>query len=139
MFIQETDYKTLITEEDRAVVEQSDDAMRVVAEETAVELMSGYLRGRFNLTTAFDGTTPSSRNKALVMFCLDITLYNLHSSISGRNIPEQRIKRYEDAIKWLEDVSSSKIDPGLPLKNDTNGEPVSNILFGSNEKTVNDW
>lgn len=137
MFIKESDYKTLITEDDRDVVDQSDDAMRLKAEETAIEIMSGYLRNRFDVTQSFNGSEP--RNKALVMYCLDITLYNLHSSLAGRMVPETREKRRDDAIKWLEGVQSGKICPDLPVKNDDSGEPASGILWGSNQKQVNDW
>lgn len=139
MFIQETDYKTLITDDDREVVDQSDDEMRKLAENTAIEIMSGYLRSRYDVSLCFDGAVPENRNKALVMFCLDITLYNLHSSIPGRFVPETREKRRDDAIKWLEGVSSGKIDPGLPAKNDTTGSPVTQIIYGSNEKQSQQW
>ena len=139
MFIQEDDYKTLITEDDREVVDQSDDTMRENAEDTAIEIMSGYLRSRYDIVACFDGTDAAKRNKALVMFCLDITLYNLHSSLPGRMVPETRERRRDEAIKWLEGVQLGKIIPDLPIKKDATGETVSGIIWGSNQKNTNDW
>jgi phage gp36-like protein len=141
MFLKDTDYNTAITDDDLQVVQQSDPAIRQAAELSAIELMSGYLRSRYDVGLIFTpaGTTTDARSKIIVMYCIDLALYNLFSSIPGRFVSENRRQRYEDAIKWLESVQSGKVDPGLPLKNDSAGAPVSSIIFGSNQQSINDW
>lgn len=42
-----------------------------------------------------------TRNKQMVNYMIDIVLYHLHSRIAPRNIPDLRVKRYDDAIAWL--------------------------------------
>jgi len=137
MFLKDTDYKTAITEDDLDIVQQSDDTVREAAEAAAIEMMSGYLRSRYNIELIFADTP--TKNKVIVMYCIDITLYNLHSALPGRFVPETRRVRYDDAIDWLKDVASGKVDPGLPAKNDDTGEPVTQILYGSNQKQSSEW
>ncbi len=149
MCLTEDDYKSLILPADRDVIEQSDETTRTRAEEWAVEQMSSYLRNRFDVEQVFSGVTvieegeggiDDHRNKSVVMFCIDITLYHLHASIPGRYVPEIRIKRYDDAIAWLKDVASGKISPGLPIYTDpSTGTENSPIVWGSETRTNTSW
>lgn len=41
------------------------------------------------------------RNQQMVNYMIDVVLYHLHSRIAPRNIPDLRVKRYDDAISWL--------------------------------------
>ena len=45
------------------------------------------------------------RNAQMVNYMIDIVLYHLHSRIAPHNIPDLRVKRYDDAIKWLKDCA----------------------------------
>lgn len=58
-----------------------------------------------------------SRNALIVRQMVDLVLYELHSRINPRNIPEHRIQRRDDAIKYLRDVADPRknITPDLPL------------------------
>jgi len=64
--------------------------------------------------TAGDNRTPMIR-----MLLIDIMAYHLFSRISPNNISELRVKRYDDAIKWLKNAAkgddltlgTSKIEP----------------------------
>jgi len=46
-------------------------------------------------------TVGDNRSQQTVSSIVDIVLYNLHSRIAPRNIPDLRVKRYDDTIKWL--------------------------------------
>lgn len=68
-----------------------------------------------NNTTYFEEI--ESRNALIVRQMVDLVLYELHSRINPRNIPEHRIQRRDDAIKYLRDVADPRknITPDLPL------------------------
>jgi phage gp36-like protein len=141
MFLTETDYDTLILDDDRLLISQATDTIRQQAETMAIDQMSGYLRPKYDTAATF-AKTAADRSQALLMYCMDITLYHLHASIPGRFVPEIRRIRYEDALAWLKDVAKGLIDPDLVLKTDpTTGESVTGpaILFGGNDKQDNSW
>jgi hypothetical protein len=46
-------------------------------------------------------TSGDNRNQQMVAYMIDVVLYHLHSRIAPRNIPELRVKRYDDVIAWL--------------------------------------
>lgn len=141
MFLTETDYLTLITDEDRGFIEQSSKPNREAAEAMAIDEMKGYMRQQYDVAAIFDISAvpdPDTRPKAVVMFCMDITLFHLCAMLPGRYMPEIRVTRYDNAIIWLNKVQAGRIDPGLPAVTDTTtGESLSAIRSGSNEKQ--DW
>ena len=75
-------------------------------------------------------TAGDNREPKLKTVVIDITLYNLHSRITPRDIPEIRSIRYdgggnkdksEHAISWLEKVQNGTITPNLPVILDDDG------------------
>jgi hypothetical protein len=80
-------------------------------------------------------TPGDSRNQELLNFVMDIALYRMHKRIAPRNIPDLRIKAYDDAIKWLRDagdVGNSGITADLPVKQPKSG---GRIRWGGNVRT----
>lgn len=80
-------------------------------------------------------TKGDSRNNKLVQVIVDIILYNLHSRITPRKIPELRMVRYDNAgnkkdgecaITWLEKVANGKITPDLQIIIDDDGTTPQN-------------
>lgn len=141
-FLTEDDYDTLILDEDKDLISNSNQANRFRAEDMAIDQMKGFLRSKYDVAATFAVVPPDNRNKVLVMYCMDITLYHLHASIPGRFVPEIRRIRYEDALAWLKDVAKGLIDPNLVLKTDpTTGDTITgpSIIFGSNAKQDNSW
>lgn len=55
------------------------------------------------------------RNQLLVTFCVDITLFHIHSRINRRKIPTLRVERYNEALEWLDMVKIGDETPDLPL------------------------
>ena len=64
------------------------------------------------------------RDVYLVMITIDITLYHIHARFSPRALTEIRVKRYEDALKWLDDVMLGHENPDLPLIEDSEALPL---------------
>lgn len=50
-------------------------------------------------------TAGDNRNPQMVNCMIDIALYHIHSRISPRSIPDLRVKRYDDVIRWLKDCA----------------------------------
>lgn len=62
-------------------------------------------------------TLGDNRSQQLVMYCIDIVLYHVHSRISPRNIPQLRMDRYDGAIQWLKEAGGqdTAITAAIPL------------------------
>ena len=63
-------------------------------------------------TTAWRVRDP--RDPKVVMFCVDITLFNLHKRVAPRKISELRVSLYNAAKEWLTLVSEGTLTPDLP-------------------------
>lgn len=77
-----------------------------------------------------------ARSQQMVNYMIDITLYHIHSRVAPRNIPDIRVKRYDDAIKWLKMCLMGDITPNLLLKTPRSG---TRIRIGSNPKNQNNY
>lgn len=75
-----------------------------------------------------------NRSTQLVQRMIDITLYHLHSGIAPRNIPELRVKRYDDAITWLTSVGNNEVSLDSPRLQPGQGY---RIRYGGNIKNNN--
>ncbi len=60
-------------------------------------------------------TAGDNRNPQMVNYMIDVVLYHIHSRIAPRNIPDLRVKRYDDAISWLKSCAKGDyITASLP-------------------------
>jgi phage gp36-like protein len=103
------------------------------AELAAQAEMESYLRARYDVVNIFN-KTGIDRNEHLVMLLIDMVLYHLHSRINPNKVPDLRGIRYEAAISWLKSVAKGDISPDLPLLEDTEGNAINPIAYGSNPK-----
>lgn len=135
-FFNEEDYRAQVSGEDLDSVLNGDQLTREKAESMAVSQMRGYLSQRFD-TNAIFAAAGNGRNAMVVMVGIDLAIYHLYSQLPQRMGLEQRRQRYEDAIKWLEDVAAGKITPELPRPDDSSDPLPGN--WGSNKKQTYDW
>ena len=77
-----------------------------------------------------------NRDQQLVMYMIDIALYHVHSRIAPRNIPELRVKRYDDAIAWLKMAARGEITAQIPLIQPKQG---NRIRFGGCIRNINSY
>lgn len=77
-----------------------------------------------------------SRDQQMVLYLIDITLYHVHARIAPRNIPDLRVKRYDDAINWLKMCAKGDVTPELPLLQPAQG---NRIRFGGGIKNINTY
>jgi hypothetical protein len=85
-------------------------------------------------TTVFQFIDP--RDAQMVLYTCDIVLYHLHARIAPRNIPDLRVKRYDDAKEWLKMCAEGAITPNLPLIQPQQG---NRIRYGGNIKQINTY
>lgn len=142
-FIEEQDYGTLIDKQALAVIQQTQPENRIRAEQMAMEELTDYLSGRYNVKRAF-ACTGRERNMRLVMNCMDIALYHMATWLPQNMGMAVREKRYDKAVEWMEAVRDGQLNPDLPLKGDdgqTDYDPrtASVIKYGSMAKNNNDW
>jgi hypothetical protein len=53
-------------------------------------------------------TFGDDRDPLILTYCIDITLYHVHSRINPRNIPQLRIDRYDMAMMWLKGIKTGE-------------------------------
>lgn len=139
MFVTEEDY-IMVGADSLKVLQQSDPDKRRMAELSAQEEISSYLRSRYDVETTF-AATAAERNSQIVMYYCDIALYHMSSWLPGRMGFEIREKRYETAMKWLDKVQAGKVIPALPTITGPAGEEDYNnpIRYGAGQKNNYDW
>lgn len=136
MFLNDDDYLSVIDSHTLNVITEDDEQIRESAEKRAIELISSYLRNRYDVDVIF-AKTGDERNIAVVSWVVDIALYNLHSRLPGRMAGELRKERYDCVMQELEGIAKGKTMPDLPLINaDDSGNPVK---WGSQQQYNNRW
>lgn len=81
-------------------------------------------------------TYGDNRSQQLLTYVIDITLYHVHSRIAPRNIPDLRVKRYDDARAWLRAAAKGDITAALPELAPPQG---GRIRWGGNTKLINTY
>lgn len=70
-----------------------------------------------------------NRSAQLVLYISDILLYHIERRIAPQNIPDLRVKRYDDAIAWLKNAAEGDtITAAIPLSQPNQGR---RIRYGS--------
>ncbi|GAF05587.1 phage protein Gp36 family protein [Saccharicrinis fermentans] len=118
-FLKESDYTVLIRSEIEKIIDATTERSKILtAEKMAIAQMRNHLSGRLDVDAIFidapaDGED-DLRDQYIVMLAIDITLYHLWTKEGGNNIPKTRELRYNDALKWLQDIQAGA-QSDLPL------------------------
>ena len=139
-FLVEEDYRVVAGETALKVLQQHDEAIRTRAEKVAIDEIKGYLATRYDANQVFK-TRLEKRSDVIVMRTVDVALYHLVSASPQRMGVEIREKRYEQAIKWLQEVQKGNIAADLPKQMGPNGEEDINqrIRYNAGQKNTYDW
>jgi len=122
-FLTLTDYADQIKTDILTRLTEGDDNNRLRAETKAIAQATSRLATRYD-TNAIFALTGDARNQELVMCLVDMTLYHLHSRLTPGQVPEDRDKRYADAMEWLKMVASGDYNPDLPVVGDADEDGV---------------
>jgi len=89
-----------------------------------------------NNATYFDAM--DARDPLIVRQLCDLVLYEIHSRINPRNIPEHRIQRRDDAIKFLKNCADPRLNFAVNLPIKDHGENKGfDISFGTSTNISN--
>jgi phage gp36-like protein len=77
-----------------------------------------------------------TRSQMLVTYLVDMALYHLHSRIAPRNIPDLRVKRYDDAKRHLDRYAKGEITAAFPIIQPRQG---MRIRWGGSIRNVNQY
>ena len=102
-FLKIEDILTRIKEDDLEVILEGNNSLLTEPEADAMNEVSSYLSGRYDMEQVFQGSDPTIKR-----IVTDVMIYNLHTRINPRNIPEKRIQLRDDAIDWLKLVASTR-------------------------------
>ena len=135
MFITEEDYKVVIGDNALKVISQVSPENRTNAEAEAREEIAGYLRPKYDCTAIFSAQD-EHRNRLIVMYTCDISLYHMSAAMpqrwearyarNGMNGPSSGLKAYRP----------EKIVPDLPLAVGEDGLPSGNSFVYSCQKQL---
>ena len=138
MFIDKEDYKVVIGDAAFKVISQASDENIAIAQDEAIEEISGYLRPVYDCNAIFSAEG-DTRNRLIVMYTADIALYHLVASQPQRLGSEIRKERYERAVRWLEGVQSGRIVPDLPLIEEQGQTGSFGTVYHSEPRLRHNW
>jgi phage gp36-like protein len=126
-WIQEPLLNGSITGEDR----QPDDTVLDNIESDVIDLVKGYLNGRYKSNEIFD-STPVIRNGILVQIISMTVIYRVIRRNAARKVPEDIHDNYGDAIKLLERIQSGVLTlENIPPVTADDGTTAS-LVYGNN-------
>ena len=107
------------------------------SELTAQAEINAYLAPVYDMVSEFaknwDDAT-DTRNKLVILCCVNCSLYHLHCTISPRDVPEKIEKLYEHCMDKLEAARRGEIDFGLNPRPEDEGGKTDWRSLGSNYK-----
>ncbi len=110
---------------------QPDDAILTDIERETIDLVKGYLSGRYQVDKIFDNP-PVLRNGILVQIISKIVIYHAIRRNAARKVPEDFATYYSDAIALLERVQTgAPALENLPL---VTGENGASLVYGNSTK-----
>lgn len=139
MFLTVEDYKSVCDDYEMEQLSALTDD-RLKAERAALEQISSYTRHRYDMERAF-AAEGEDRNAMLVQCAVNITLWLMIHRLPQNMGHERRECLYNDSIKWLRDVQSSKASPELPTYVSCDGDTDAHnpVRFGSMQPNRYDY
>lgn len=139
-FLNSTDYQSQIADSVLNQIIESNNALRLDAEQKAEAQIRSRLAVRYDVANIFN-KSGDARNKEIVMYYVDMTLYHLHSRISPGQVPQTRHDRYTDALDWLMKVASGDYAAELPLIGDADGDGTDdkNVMQSGSQTPRNNY
>lgn len=131
MFLTVEDYKSVCDDYEMEQLSALTDD-RLKAERAALEQIGSYTRHRYDMERAF-AAEGEDRNAMLVQCAVNITLWLMIHRLPQNMGHERRECLYNDSIKWLRDVQSSKASLELPTYVSCDGDTDAHnpVRFGS--------
>jgi phage gp36-like protein len=121
------------------ITRSEENALQAIREAQAE--VESYLSARYDIEAEWNKTPESTdRLTMVVKLVRDIALYNCYNISNPVNMPDSRIKAYDNAVSFLKSFQAEKANiPGLQRLNATadGGTSSSYVAYGGNEKRNN--
>ena len=114
MFLEIDELKTVRTAPVVELITNSDDDTVNQIINESIDIMKSYLFKYYDTDKIFNATG-DNRSKMILKYLKDIVIYEIHK-IRATRFDEVLKLDYDEAIGWLDKVSSGKIDADLPPK-----------------------
>ncbi len=119
-------------------ITQADDTIIDMIISENITYMKGYLNSRYDVTKVFS-QTGDNRDQVVLKILKALVIYEIYAS-NNPNMMTQTIKdENEQAIRWLELVQRTKVNPDLPALVDSSNNPVNDLSYGSNLRRENHY
>lgn len=115
-------------------ITNTDDTIVTAIIDESISIMTTYLKPRYDTDTIF-AQTGSNRHLTVLKYLKDIVVFEIYIRYTrGKEANEVAMLRYQQAMKWLEDVNTGKLNADLPLPEPTDPATISTIAYGSSTK-----
>jgi len=114
-YITLNDLKTLLKENVINDLSENNYPLLDSLESYAISQVNAFIGFKFDVNASLQ-----KRNPFIIMLLIDILSYHLTSRMTHVEVPDNIQQRYDDALKYLKDVSMGKITPDIPM----NEEPM---------------
>ena len=120
-------------------INRADASILLTAIAAAIAEATGYLTA-YDIAAIF-AATGDTRNPILLLYIKDIAVWHFIQLSNPAVEMELRLKRYEQAIKFLEKVQSGKTNPSLPYPAEpaAPGDATTYIKSGTIERRNYDF
>ncbi len=139
-FLTEQELRTVATPEVVNLITSNNDAIVVEIIDESIDLMKSYLFRHYDTDLIFSAVG-DERSKVVLKYLKDIVIYEIYIRRT-KHYNEVAKLRYDEAMLWLEKVSSGKIDVNLPSKQIDENTPEhegSFMKLGSRRTYKNHW
>lgn len=134
-FIEKDDLVKYIQEDNLDQILDGDDTRLDEPINDAIAYATGFLDTRYNTAQIF-GASGNSRHRVVRVAVTHIAIYYLHNLINPRNIPELRVKNYDDSVKTLTMIRKGEICQDLPLLT-TDQTETGYVKYGNKQNKNN--
>jgi hypothetical protein len=134
-YLTDADIASYLSKADRASITESTTPQGGIstvfdtAEAAALEEAAGWLRHRWDVAAEYL-RIGSNRNSKLVQCICHMTIFNAHSAITARNVPENRMRADAESKAWLMEVKKADLTLDLPLIHKPN-QAAGVLAYGS--------
>lgn len=138
MFLTQAELKTAsVPEVVHKAINGDNDIVELIIEES-IDIMKTYLHGQYDTEVIFSAVG-DERDLSVLKYLKDIVVYEIYTR-KTTGINEVALKRYEEAMLWLQHVAKGVISPDLPKPEGDQldeGEGDGIIKYGSNSNYIN--
>lgn len=143
MFLEKNELKTVGVDEIINKIINNDASIVTDIIKENIDLMATYLFQYYDTDTIFNATG-DERSLTLLKHLKGLVIHDIYIRRT-KDVNEAAKVRADEALLWLEKVSSGKIKPKLPIKTeDTDGDgtpdkPTTFLKLGSRKNYQNGW